>query len=280
MDIETELFSHAVTTEGSFNRLHEVLKILRSPEGCPWDREQTINPFYKNLIEETYEYIDAVDKHDITEAGEELGDIYLVLTMLGIMHEERDDFSLMQALNHTSDKLIRRHPHVFGDDIKVDDADDVVDLWDSIKETVEGKTSDEDDLFSLIPAAMPVFEQAEEIQKKAHKKGFDWPSYYGALEKVREEVDELHVAINEDNPDLIRDEIGDLLFSVINVARLCKVPTGIALHKTNQRFIQRYNSMVKLYNESEEKPFTEADLETMDVYWEKAKKIMKDRSSS
>jgi MazG family protein len=278
MEYDHELLSHAHSTESSFKRLHEILSILRSPEGCPWDRKQTIDPFFKNLIEETYEYIDSVQKQDVPESGEELGDIYLVLTMLGIMHEEQDDFSLQQVLNHTCDKLIRRHPHVFGDDISVDDADGVVDLWDSIKENVEGK-KDKENMFSLIPSAMPPLERAEEIQKKAHKKGFDWPSYYGALEKIREEVDELHVAINEKNVNEIKDEIGDLLFSVVNVARLCDVPAGIALHGTNEKFIKRYNLMIELFDKEENTPFSDADLDTMDIYWEKAKKQLKHQGS-
>jgi MazG family protein len=257
----------------AFDRLYHILNMLRSPEGCPWDRKQTPGKFQKNLIEEAYEYIDALDKDDTSGCQEELGDLYLVVTMLAIMHEESHAFSVAEILNSVSDKMIRRHPHVFTQDVNAADADEVLTLWDEIKEQVEGKQTTHENPYERVPSSMPPLERAEEIQKIARKKGFDWPDHQGAFDKIEEELQELKEAIHQQSFEHIEEEFGDLLFSIINTARLCKVTPHIALHKTNEKFMRRYNDMVQLFNNDQEKPFSEASLDEMDSYWEQAKSL-------
>lgn len=256
--------------EEAFTRLYRILNILRSPEGCPWDRDQTIGTFYKNIIEEAYEYIDAFDSGDSENCKEELGDLYLVITMLAIMHEERSEFSLLDSLEETSEKLIRRHPHVFAE-AQAEDPEKVVELWDSIKQDVEGKRQKRRSPFKKIPRSLPPLERAFEIQKIAKKQNFDWPDHEGAFQKVSEELSEVHEAIAKKDQQHLEEELGDLLFSVVNASRLVQVNPFVALHKTNEKFIKRYRRMVELYEAQESLPFEQADLEMMDAYWERAK---------
>lgn len=271
-DEHAHIDTKSKSLEEAFTRLYRILNILRSPEGCPWDREQTIPTFYKNIIEEAYEYIDAFESKDRENCKEELGDLYLVITMLAIMHEERSEFSLLDSLEETSEKLIRRHPHVFAE-AHAGDPDQVVELWDSIKQDVEGKRQKSSSPFKKIPRSLPPLERAYEIQKIAKKQNFDWPDCEGAFKKVSEELSEVLEAIEKKDQEHIEQELGDLLFSVVNASRLVKVNPFIALHKTNEKFVLRYRRMVELYEQQEDLPFDQADLETMDSYWEKAKEL-------
>lgn len=264
-----------------FTRLYDILTILRSPEGCPWDREQTPRSFYKNLIEESYEYIDAFLKRDMKECAEELGDMYLVVTMLIIMHEEQNDFNLSDVLRNTSEKLVRRHPHVFEKDSEnydeeyaVENADEVVTLWDSIKENVEGKKNI-DNLFTYIPKSMPNILQSLEIQKKVSKVGFDWDKSEDVFDKIGEELDELKLETDrsEADHDRVIEEFGDLMFSMINFARFLEVNPDEALYRANKKFRKRFLTMQRLMDDQgisleTDKP----DLATMDRFWETAKK--------
>lgn len=272
-DIKQAILEHgtATTRSQALERLYTILTMLRSPEGCPWDRKQTPEKFKKNIIEEAYEYIDALHKNDLAGCEEELGDLYLVLTMLAIMHEESDQFELTDVLNTVSEKMIRRHPHVFTDSVEAEDSSQVLTLWDAIKKDVEGKKTTEENPYEHIPASLPPMERSEEIQKIARKKGFDWPDYNGAMEKIHEELDEFSAAVKQQDTNAIEEELGDLLFSIINVSRLCKVTPHIALHKTNEKFIHRYNEMVKIYHQEHASSFEDASFEDMDIYWEKAK---------
>ncbi len=268
----------------SFNQLYNILKTLRSPNGCPWDREQTPESFYKNLIEESYEYIDAYLKKDINECSEELGDMFLVVTMLTIMHEERDDFSLVKVLDDTSEKLIRRHPHVFSEDTsayEVENGDEVAVLWDSIKQNVEGKKSQ--DIFKTIAASSPNLLQAVEIQKKARKVGFDWDSRTDVFKKVQEELEELACEVDgnshfdisvPENKDRIIDEFGDTLFSMVNYARFLDIDPDEALYRANRKFKNRFSSMQQLLSEDGKDILEETlPLSELDRYWEKAKAL-------
>lgn len=270
-------YKESKSPEAAFKRLYEILKMLRSPEGCPWDQEQTPETFYKNLIEESYEYIEAYIKKDIDECAEELGDMYLVVTMLIIMHEEMNHFSLTQALNSTSEKLVRRHPHVFKNNstekISAENSEKVIELWDSIKENIEGKKNKKN-IFAFIPGSMPNLLQALEIQKKAKKYGFDWEHTRDVFDKIREELDELSFEV-ENNSDRgkIVNEFGDILFSLINYARFLKIDPDEALLRTNTKFKNRFTLMVKLMEQDGIDPEAENDLEFMDKYWEKAKKL-------
>ena len=270
-------YSSSSSHVSAFNRLYEILKMLRSPDGCPWDRDQTPETFYKNLIEESYEYIDAFIKKDIEECAEELGDMYLVVSMLTIMHEEMNHFSLTQVLDSTSEKLVRRHPHVFKNNftekITADNPEEVVDLWNSIKENIEGKKNKEN-VFAFIPGSMPNILQAVEIQKKAKKYGFDWEQASEVFEKIREELNELSIEVesNSDRSKII-NEFGDILFSLINYARFLKIDPDEALFRTNTKFKNRFTSMAELMKQDGIDLDDDNELELMDQYWEKAKKI-------
>jgi tetrapyrrole methylase family protein / MazG family protein len=262
-----------------FADLYSVLTTLRSPDGCPWDREQTPQSFYKNLIEESYEYIDAFLKGDLAECREELGDMYLVVTMLVIMHEECGDFSLEDVLAEVSEKLIRRHPHVFRRESlssTPEDGSQVLKLWNSIKENVEGKKSE--DIFSRIPASAPNLIQAVEIQKKARKTGFDWDNRPEVLQKIREEIEELEEAVEAsgsraEDQEKIAEEFGDVLFSLINYARFISVDPNEALFRANRKFKLRFARMQQLLLEEGHDILEEIlPLQVLDTAWEKVKR--------
>jgi len=263
-----ELFQSSEHVSSAFDRLIQVLKILRSPGGCPWDRKQTINPFYKNLIEESYEYIDAVTYKEPHDAHEELGDVFLVASMLGIMHEEADHISLTEILDSVSEKLIRRHPHVFAD-AAAENPDAVVELWDSIKENIEGRKS-QDSIFSHITHSLPPLDKAQEIQKKAAKNGFDWDQMQLVLEKMQEEIGELQEALQNNRTDQIEEEIGDLLFTAVNISRFAGIQASIALHKSSNKFMKRFNAMQKQLSEKHIE-LQKDNMKAMETAWNEVK---------
>lgn len=256
------------TPGNAFDRLIKILTILRSPEGCPWDREQTINPFYKNLLEESYEYIDACTSKNVQDAHEELGDVFLVASMLSLMHQEDDSISINDILDNTSDKLIRRHPHVF-EDAPADNSNEVIELWDSIKENIEGKSSRET-IFSHITKTLPPLDKAYEIQKKASKKGFDWDEPQEVIPKITEEIDELKEAVENGIQDEIEEELGDILFSIVNLSRHLKIQPSIALHKSNNKFMKRFDAMKK-YMDGQEIELKKDNQDKMETVWNKVK---------
>jgi len=250
-------------------RLYYILEVLRGPDGCPWDRDQTIDSFYKNILEEAYEYLDSYFNNDVNGSHEELGDLFLVISMLGMMHEERDNVSLASMLDNTSDKLIRRHPHVFAES-SADNSDEVLELWDSIKQNVEGKTPEADNYFNHVPKTLPPLDRAQKIQKKAASAGFDWDAVTGTIEKLREELDELEEAVASKKTVDIEEEIGDILFSIVNISRHLKVTSSIALHRTNEKFMKRFNMMRKKL-EDHGVDMNKAELSVMEDAWNQAK---------
>ncbi|RPJ06293.1 MAG: nucleoside triphosphate pyrophosphohydrolase [Spirochaetaceae bacterium] len=254
----------------AFQKLYSIIKHLRSPQGCPWDREQTPMTLRENLIEEAYECIEAIDNTDNPNTCEELGDLYLLVTMLSYMHEEAGIFTVADALTEISEKLVRRHPHVFGD-TKVDSVQHVLKNWDYIKEHVEGKKSP-DSIFQKIPKSLPPLERAEKIQKKAAKTGFDWPEAQPVFQKLDEEIRELKEAWKKDDGKAMEDELGDLLFTVVNLARHLKVPASIALDHANRKFISRFHSMEILLAQQGIST-ADASLEQMDKAWDEIKKL-------
>ncbi len=216
-------FEKKDSLQDALMQLHAIVTLLRSEEGCPWDREQTSKSVAENLLDETYEYIDEVIKQDHAGQREELGDVLLNAMMLLEIHEEQDGFSVVQSINDVCEKLIRRHPpHVFST-AEVGSSGEVIDLWNAIKTNVEGKQSRDDDFFSRVPSSLPPLEMANEIQKKIRKVGFDWPHVDGGvIEKVEEELSEVLQAKdhqNDDNEDLEMELGGDLLFATVNLTR-------------------------------------------------------------
>ncbi|PKL12150.1 MAG: nucleoside triphosphate pyrophosphohydrolase [Spirochaetae bacterium HGW-Spirochaetae-8] len=237
----------AKTFEESISKLYQILTMLRSPEGCPWDREQKPSDISKALLDETYEYIDALRNNDTKHCQEEIGDVLLNAFMILRMHEESSDFAPIEALNTVCAKLVRRHPHVFAS-ASADDSTQVLDLWNSIKENVEGKKRDSENFFSRMPKSLPQLEEACEIQKAMRKVGFDWPDITGVMEKVDEERHELWEAIGQLDTDKahVEEELGDLLFAIVNLARYLKISPSVALHRANHKIMDRFNKLASM----------------------------------
>jgi len=249
----------------AFKSLYDVIARLRGPDGCPWDREQSPVSLRGELIEETYECIEAIDEKNPAHIQEELGDIFLLATMLAYMHEQEGLFSVSDALQTVSEKLIRRHPHVFAG-TKVSDSAEVLDNWAKIKIEQEGRKP-KDSVLDAVSSGMPPLDRAWKLQKKAAKAGFDWQNIEGVIEKVREELAE----VLESHDDHIEEELGDLLFSVVNLCRFYKVEPSVALHRTNSKFISRFKYMEKKMKETGQE-MNQENLTLMDQYWNEAKK--------
>lgn len=252
-------------------QLFTLVSLLRSENGCPWDREQTNKSVATNLLDETYEYIDAVLEADEAGQREELGDVLLNAMMLVEMHEESQSNAAIDSLNEVCEKLVRRHPHVFGSH-RVETSDQVINLWNTIKVEIEGKTSHQDDFFSRVPSSLPPLEMANEIQKKIRKVGFDWPEVEGVFTKVKEELDEVMHAQQhpEDRNEDVEMELGDLLFAVVNLARFLGYNPSVALHRSNQKMRMRFNTLHRLAKQRNINLGAD-NLEAMDALWNEVK---------
>ena len=246
-----------------FEDLVEIMKILRSPGGCPWDREQTHRSIRQNFIEETYEAVEAIDTDDSELLCEELGDVMLQVVFHSRMSEESGEFSVDNVIEGICRKLIVRHPHIFGD-VKADTAEKVLENWDDIKrKTKKQKTTSES--MEGISKALPALMRAEKIGKKAKKVGFDFPDALSAAEKVREEIDEVLAADKNE----VAGEIGDLLFAAVNLARICGVEPEGALTAASDKFMRRFTEVEKAADEFgglDNMTLTEAD-----KLWDKVK---------
>ena len=256
---------------GAFERLFSTIRTLRGPDGCPWDREQSPRSLRAALVEEAWECVSAIDTGDDPNMEEELGDLYLLVTMLAWMKEQEGAFTVESALAGISDKLIRRHPHVLAG-AAGGDAEKVLLQWDAIKaqekagrgETVRVSTLDG------VPASFPALERAAKLQSKAAKVGFDWPSPLPVWEKIDEELRELGAAVQGGSPSRIEDEIGDLLFSVVNLARTLHVNAALALRRTNAKFERRFREVERRLAAGGTAP-ANAGLERMDALWNQVK---------
>ncbi|MDR0290941.1 MAG: nucleoside triphosphate pyrophosphohydrolase [Treponema sp.] len=254
--------------ENSFKTLYDIVARLRAPDGCPWDREQDPVSLRGDLIEETYECIEAIDEQNPAHIQEELGDIFLLATMLSYMHEEKGLFSVADTLKNVSEKLVRRHPHVFGE-TKVKDSAEVLDNWAKIKVEQEGRMP-KDSVLDEVSAGLPPLDRAWKLQKKAAKAGFDWSNVEGVIEKIKEELGEAE-AVKDGASEQLEEELGDLLFSVVNLCRYCKVEPSLALRRTNSKFISRFKYVEKMMKETGQEMRAES-LSIMDQYWNEAKK--------
>lgn len=250
---------------------------LRAPDGCPWDREQTYDSIKPYTLEETYEVMDAIDRRDFADLAEELGDLTLQVVFYAQMAAEEGRFTVADALDAINAKLIRRHPHVFGDgDAKT--ADQVLRRWDEIKQQEKkDKGEKPKGLLDGVLRAQPALTEAAQISRKAAGAGFDWPEIGQVLDKVREELDELADARERQSPDEVEGEIGDLLFTLVNVARFLKVDPEQALRRTNAKFRRRF-SHVERSLAGRGRTFSESNLEEMEQLWQEAK--TKDPSNS
>jgi MazG family protein len=247
----------------SFDDLVELIQILRKE--CPWDRKQTHQSIKDNLIEEAYEAIEAIDHQDMPELEKELGDVLLHVVFHSIMASETEDFEIGDVIHTLMDKLIRRHPHVFGD-VDVDDEQQVAENWESIKQR-EGR----DSVLDGIPKHLPALIRAQRMQEKAANVGFDWPERAQVWDKVREEIHELEESVEQqDSMEAITDEFGDLLFSLVNAARFMDLNAEDALRMTIRKFDRRFRHVEQRVKESGQE-LSETDLETMDHFWNEAK---------
>jgi tetrapyrrole methylase family protein/MazG family protein len=263
----------------AFSGLYDVVVRLRAPDGCPWDREQNPSSLRGDLIEETYECVEAIDEKDAAHVREELGDLYLLVTMIAYMHQEEGAFSVAEALNGVTEKLIRRHPHVFGE-TRVKDSAEVLENWARIKVEQEGRKP-KDSVLDQVSRGIPPLDRAFRLQKKAAKAGFDWPDLAGVTAKIREELEETEAARiaaatdpqKSGAAEAVEGELGDLLFSVVNLCRYLKIDPSIALQRTNVKFEKRFKYVEKKMKEGGGE-MTGENLAAMDAYWEEAKKIL------
>jgi len=242
---------------------------LRAPGGCPWDQEQTHESLIPNLIEEAYETAAAIRSGDTGHMEEELGDYLLQVVFHAEMASETGAFDFDSICNAISDKLVRRHPHVFGDST-VDTTDGVLAQWDDIKAQEKGEAGKKKRLLDDIGQGFPSLLRARELQKKAAKVGFDWPDTPPVLAKVKEELAEVEEAIESGDQDHLAEEIGDLLFSVVNLARKNKLDAESLLAAANDKFVDRF-AKVEDTVEASGKSLKEATLEEMDAAWDAAK---------
>jgi tetrapyrrole methylase family protein/MazG family protein len=259
--------------QAAFQDLYDTVVRLRSPGGCAWDREQSPATLRDDLIEETYECVEAIDEKDPAHIREELGDLFLLATMLSYMHEQEGCFTVSEVLAGITEKLIRRHPHVFGE-LKVRDSAEVLDNWARIKVEQEGRRP-KDSVLDEVSRALPPLDRAWKLQKKAAKSGFDWPDIQGVFGKIREELEEVREAADtapRTGGEAVEEELGDLLFSVVNLCRYLKVEPSVALQRTNTKFVKRF-----AYVEQEMKKagyeMKKENISLMDELWEAAKTL-------
>jgi tetrapyrrole methylase family protein / MazG family protein len=257
--------------------LLDIMARLRAPDGCPWDRKQTHESLKPFVLEEAYEVTAAIDQGDLPELKDELGDLLLQIVFQAQLASEAGHFDFGDVVAAISDKMIRRHPHVFGDEQEeAIDADGVLDRWEERKKSREGKGT-----FDGLPAALPALLKAYRVQEKAARLGFDWEDVRGPIGKVREETDELVEAIEthqsadqsvaDAEAQRVEDELGDLLFSMVNVARSLDLNPEFALGRTTDRFVSRFKTMEAIAD-SEGLLLADMSLEEMDALWERAKK--------
>lgn len=240
-----------------------IMARLRAPDGCPWDREQTHESLLKNLLEEAHEFIEAVQAKDIPAMREELGDLLLQVVFHAQVAEDNGTFTFRESVRELIDKLIRRHPHVFGD-VQADNAAEALNSWNSAKKQ-EGVTR-----FDSVPKAMPALMRARKLQDKAGRVGFEWASIDGALDKLDEELAELRSAIKNNETDHAGEELGDVLFVLANIGRYIGHCPEIALTGTIDKFLHRFEYIERKLAEDGMTP-EDATLEQMDVYWDEAK---------
>lgn len=250
----------------AFEKLVEIVSALRAPDGCPWDREQTSASLLPFFLEEAYEVIESVDNENWEEVKEELGDILLHAIMQSLIAEEKGHFSLDESIGHVSEKLVRRHPHVFGD-AKADAAFEAKQNWEATKHKEKNRSSRLDG----VPKTLPALVRAQRLQQKASYAGFDWDKVEQVWEKVHEEIQELKEAQSADTKAHIEEEIGDVLFAIVNLARFLDIPAEDALRKTNQKFTSRF-SQVEKGIKAQGKELEDATLEEMDAIWNEVKK--------
>ncbi|HXG32689.1 MAG TPA: nucleoside triphosphate pyrophosphohydrolase [Bryobacteraceae bacterium] len=258
------------TAGEKFQRLVEIMARLRAPDGCPWDRQQTFDTIKTYLLEETYEVLEAIDNRNWQQLAEELGDLVLQAVFFAQMAAEQNLFRIEDSLDAINDKLVRRHPHVFGD-ARAETAAEVKRRWDEIKAAEKNERGAADgSILSGIPRALPALAEAQQISVRAGRAGFDWNHADEVRRKVEEELRELDEARKSNSVERAEQEIGDLLFAVVNLARFLHVDAEQALRRANARFRARFGYIEEKLRERG-KPLPEATLDEMEALWQEAK---------
>lgn len=250
--------------ESSLDRLREIVARLRAPDGCPWDREQTHASLRGALIEECYEVIDAIERADDANLREELGDLLLHVVMHAQMAGERSAFTLEEVAAEVCRKMIRRHPHVFGDKL-ADDSAAVLRQWEQIKRTEKGDSAG---TLCGLPTSMPALLRAQNAQKKAARVGFDWPDAEPVFEKMQEEIAEVRSALAAGDSKAVEDEVGDILFTAVNLARKLHVDAETTLAAATSRFIKRFQTVER---ELGDRKMEDTPLKELDQIWDRIK---------
>lgn len=265
----------------SYENFFNVIKRLRAPDGCPWDRAQTPLTMRTDLIEETFEAVEAIGEQDSEHVKEELGDVLLNATMIAYMYEQIGDFAVSDVLDELSEKLIRRHPHVFKESSgksemkkKVETPDQVLSQWDLIKNNVEGRKKES--VLDSVSDGMPPLLKGYKYQKKAAKLGFEWNNNEEVYSKILEEIDEVKeaVSLSKDDKDKlhVEEEIGDLLFAVVNLSRRLNVDPTVAMARANDKFKNRF-SFIESEMKKQDIPMNQQNVGKMLDLWNEAKKL-------
>jgi len=260
------------------DRLVEIMTTLRGPNGCPWDKQQDFSSLKPMLVEEVYEVLEAIDNQDYDGLAEELGDLLLHVVFHAQLGKEASQFDINTVIEKISDKLVRRHPHVFGNE-SASTPEEVIKNWEAIKaeekaEKLKHRTPEQRSLLEGIPSKLPAIHEAHQISSRAARVGFDWPDIEGIFDKLQEEVHELREVISAAGDEMRRerleDEIGDMLFVIVNIARYLKIDSESALKRANRKFKARFRYMEgELAKQG--KTLEETPLEEMEALWQKAK---------
>lgn len=253
-----------------------IIKVLRAPGGCPWDREQTHESIKKNFIEETYEVVEAINKQSPDMLREELGDVLLQIVLHSEMESENGNFTFDDVANDIVQKLVVRHPHVFGE-VVANNTAEALNSWDAVKLKTKGQKNQTESMLS-VPRELPALMRAQKIQHKAAKIGFDWDNVSGAVDKLYEEIDELKTAMEQGKRLDIEDEFGDVLFSCVNIARFIDVDSEEALTASTDKFMSRF-SLVEQMASEQGIDMKSSSIEELDRLWDKAKKIKNSEKS-
>ena len=254
-----------------FQKLMEIMARLRAPDGCPWDREQTFDSIKPHTLEETYEVLDAIDRRDWPDLSEELGDYMLQAVFYAQMASEQGLFSIEDALEAINRKLLRRHPHIFGEESAAT-AGDVKRIWSEVKAAEKAAQGRErESLLAAVPRVLPALVEAQQITSRAAQVGFDWENPEQVLDKLHEELREFAEARRAGSPAELENELGDMLFVLVNLARFVKVDPEQALRATNAKFRQRFGYIERKLAERGKKP-ADATIEEMEALWQEAKR--------
>jgi MazG family protein len=264
-------------TGEKFEKLVAIMARLRGPDGCPWDKQQDFNSLKPMLVEEVYEVLEAIDTEDFDGLAEELGDVLLHVLFHARMASEQGRFDINTVIDTISEKLIRRHPHVFGNET-AESAEQVIRTWEAIKarekaDKLKNRTPEQRSLLEGIPRKLPAIQEAHQISSRAARVGFDWPDVDGIFEKLQEEIRELREVIvmgNEEKRERLEDEIGDLFFVIVNIARFLKIDSESALKRANRKFKTRFQHMEAAL-ERQGRSLDQTPLEELEKLWQQAK---------